>query len=108
MKLSELTYLILELNACIDSGKYNHLTWPEAAENTMEGDALSYLGEHITSDDIDLSPFEYDKAEEFNDLFKEIAIDNGARLRRKYGIENSALCYFIAMTTELIQQKNWS
>lgn len=108
MKLSELTYFILELNACIDSGKYNQLTWPEAAEMTTAGDALSYLAEHLASDDIDLSPFEYDKAEELNDLFKEIAIDNGARLRRKYGVENSALCYFIAMTTELIQQKKWS
>jgi hypothetical protein len=108
MKLSELTYFILELNACIDSGKYSHLTWPEAAEMATAGDTLSYFTDHLTSDDIDLSPFEYDKAKEFNDLFKEIAIDNGARLCRKYGVENSALCYFIAMTTELIQQKKWS
>ena len=106
MRLNKLTYLILEMNAAVDTGKYQSITLAEIEEHIDRKDLIPYLRERL-GNDVDLSLYDDDVAAEINEELHDILLAYGGRERRKWGIENSGLCLLIAWVNELIQQRRW-
>ena len=103
MKLNKLTYIILELNAALDTGKYDDVPLLEASQHIDAGDIVSWLGIRIP--DMDLSLLTAQDADEFQAGLADIFGGYAGAERRKWGVERRALCLLIAWTSELIQRK---
>jgi hypothetical protein len=108
IKLNYLTLLILEINALIDTGKYNNINIEIVKQKIYDENLIDYLAE-ITHEDSDFS-FHLAKGiygqykEIFNKEIKDICMAYGGSERRKWGIENSGLCLIVAWTNEIIQR----
>ena len=106
MKLVNLTYLVLELNAAIDSGRYGDLS-PEEVKNHIEGgDIIPWTRERL-GEGIDLSLLDEGTAREITEGLQRILGGYSGNERRKWGIENRGLCLLLAWANELIQQRGW-
>lgn len=115
MKVTALTYLILELNHLVDTGRYNDISIQDIHGAIEKKRALRFLKDRIGKD-IDLSllldssaygNFEDYYEQKLNDIFGGYAGEE----RRKWGVERLGLCLLIAWTNEIIQQGedlNWS
>ena len=104
MKLTDVTYLIFEINAAIDSGNYQNITLAEVREEALKGNLFPFLKSRL-GDDLDLSLYDLRRLQELSDALKGIAEVLEGRERRKTGVERSGLCVLIAYMTELIQRK---
>ena len=105
MTLTNLTYIILELNAAVDTGKYDDIPMSEASEHIQSGDVIAWL--KGKAPDIDLSLLSEESGSEYQSALQDIYGGYGGRERRKWGVERRALCLLIAWTNELIQQRRW-
>ena len=105
MTLTNLTYIILELNAALDTGKYDHIPMSEASQHIEAGDVLPWLKRMVP--EIDLSPLCEEIANEYQAALGDIYGGYGGSERRKWGVERRGLCLLIAWTNELIQQRRW-
>jgi hypothetical protein len=105
MTLTNLTYIIFELNAALDSGKYDHVPMSEASQHIESGDAISWLKREVP--EIDLGLLSEESAKEYEAALRDIYGGWGGSERRKWGVERRALCLLIAWTNELIQQRRW-
>jgi len=103
--LTNLTYIILELNAALDSGKYDHVPMSEASQHIKSGDVISWLKREAP--EIDLSLLREESAKEYEAALGDIYGGCGGSERRKWGVERRALCLLIAWTNELIQRRQW-
>jgi len=108
IKLTALTFLILEYNHLIDSGKYNSISIDDIHEAIKKKRIIPYLRE-ITSSDSDFSF--YDKngpysnfVEYYHEQMNQILEGYAGQERRKWGVEKSGLCLLLAWTNEIIQQ----
>jgi len=107
--LTALTFLILNTNSLIDTGKYQDISLEEIKKEIEKGTILEFLKSRVGKD-IDLSMYLH--TDTAYSGFKEFYIDElqkllggyGGRERRKWGIENSGLCLLLAWTNEIIQQ----
>ena len=106
MKLINLTYPIIEINAAIDTGKYNDISVDEIKEHIEIGDVFSHISE-LAGEDIDLSLLDDEVSAEITEALRDILYALGNQARRKWGVENSGLCLLIAWINELIQQRRW-
>jgi hypothetical protein len=132
MKLIYLTHFILNLNAAIDTGKYQDISLAKVGEHIEKGDLLRWLKKRL-GNDIDLSllmpeedlgapndiedktqwiknQVDHSKRAEIieDELIEGLqSIYNvyGADGKRKWGVKNSGLCLLIAWATTLIDQK---
>jgi hypothetical protein len=104
MILSDLTLIILELNAALDSGKYDDLTMEAASEHIEAGDVIAWLKSSVP--EVDLSLLTPETANEYQSALSDLYGGSGGR-ERKWGVKNRALCLLIAWTNELVQQKRW-
>lgn len=107
-KHTPFTFLILELNSLIDSGKYNDISIEEVYNWIDRKEILTSLYER-TGCEIDLSFFRKDGPHpDFFDLYHDqmYALSGGytGAHRKKWGVENLGLCLLLAWTNELIQQ----
>jgi hypothetical protein len=105
MKLNNLTYIVLELNAALDTGKYDELQMQEASQHIQSGDVVQWLQSSVP--DADLSLLAGEAANEYQSALAEIYGAYAGNERRKWGVERRALCLLIAWTNELIQQRRW-
>jgi hypothetical protein len=103
MKTVNLTYIILELNSALDTGRYDDLPMNEALENIAHGNVVSWLKRTVP--DVDLSLLSERTAFEYQSALADIQAAYGGKERRKWGVENRALCLLIAWTNELIQRQ---
>jgi hypothetical protein len=103
--LTNLTYIILELNAALDTGKYDDIPMSEASQHIEARDVLPWLKRKLP--DIDLSLLREETANEYEAALGDIYGGYGGSERRKWGVERRALCLLIAWTNELIQQRRW-
>ena len=108
IKLSALTYLILELNHLIDSNNYTHITINDIHKEIEKKQVIPFLTE-LARNDIDLSLYgEEGPYVGFVDFYHEQLFDIHACYvgdeRRKWGIENQGLCLLLAWTNEIIQR----
>jgi hypothetical protein len=105
MRLTNLTYIILELNAAVDTGKYDDIPMSEVSQHIESGDLVEWLKSEVP--EVDLSMLSGGLADEYQSALADIHGGNGGRERRKWGVEKRALCLLIAWTNELIQQRQW-
>lgn len=108
IKLTALTYLILELNHLIDSGKYNTITIEHVHDAIKKKCIIPYLIE-TTSEDSDFSLYSsegpYSKfVEYYHEQMSQIYGGYAGQERRKWGVEKLGLCLLLAWTNEIIQQ----
>jgi hypothetical protein len=105
MKLHTLTYIILEVNAALDTGKYDDLPMQEVSDHIEAGDVIAWLRRRVP--EADLSLLTEQDAQEYRAGLADIQGGYGGSERRKWGVENRGLCLMIAWTNELIQQRHW-
>lgn len=103
MKLHNLTYIILELNAALDTGKYDDVPMREASQHIEAGDVIPWLQDSVP--DADLSLLTPEAAIEYQSALADIYGGYAGNERRKWGVEKRALCLLIAWTNELVQQR---
>lgn len=105
MKLHSLTYIILETNAAIDTGKYDDVPVREVTKHIESGDVVAWLKTRVP--EMDLSLLRDQDEREYAVGLSDIYGGYAGQERRKWGIENRGLCLLIAWTNELIQQRFW-
>lgn len=108
VKLTALTLMVLELNHLIDSRKHDDISIDEVYSWIDAKQIIPALKERVGSD-ADLSMFgsegPYGNFSAFYDeQMSRMADAYGGDHRRKWGVENSGLCFLLAWTNELIQQ----
>jgi hypothetical protein len=103
--LTNLTYTILELNAALDTGKYDDIPMQEASQHIEAGDVIPWLQSKVP--DVDLSALTGEAANEYQSALADIYGGYAGNERRKWGVERRALCLLIAWTNELVQQRRW-
>jgi hypothetical protein len=97
MKPHKLSWVILQLNAALDTGEYDSLTVQEVGEELEEGDLIEWLKEKVP--DADLSFLSEDELDEYKWAIEDCHAAFGFRTR-KWGVNNRALCLLIAWTNE--------
>ena len=109
VKLSPFTLLAMELNAAIDSGKYNHIGIEEIKQHLEDGSIFNFLKQKV-GDDIDLSLLVSPDScypgfvDYYIERMQSMVNAYSGNERRKWGIENQGLCLLLAWTIEIIQQ----
>lgn len=105
MKLKTLTYIILEINAALDSGGYDDLPMQEVSQHIEAGDVVPWLKVRIPK--ADLSLLTEQNVHEYQAGLADIHGGYAGNERRKWGVANRGLCLLIAWTAELIQRGSW-
>jgi hypothetical protein len=100
-----LTWMLLELNHLLDTGKYDAISVDEVKKHIHAGTVLDFLQERA-AEDVDLSSYTttvYGNFKEFyGSYLRNIIYAYGGNERRKWGVENRGLCLLIAWTTEIL------
>ena len=102
-KLSNLTYLILHINACIDRGEHDDITIEKIEEHISDGDIFDFLKQN-TSMDLSLFGGEYYPIDSIVEELQSILNCYGGNERRKWGIEKKGLCLLLAWVNEILQR----
>lgn len=106
MNLRNLTNLIIQLNALIDTGKYSWISPVDVKRNIQTGEIFRYIAERGKAD-IDLSFLKENAEAEIIAELKNLLAANGGVERGKWGVANNGLSFLIAYVTELIQSGIW-
>ena len=108
MKISALTFIILQINSLIDSGKYSDVSISDIHDAIEGSGVLKFLKARAGSDidlSIHLGSNTYGNFEQFfEEQMKSIYAGYAGQESRKWGVENSGLCLVLAWTNEIIQQ----
>ena len=105
MKLHTLTYIVLEVNAALDTGKYDDILIKDISAQVEGGDVISWLRQQIP--DLDLSLLTQQDEKEYRECLADIHGAYEGSERKNWGVENRGLCLIVAWTTELIQRRVW-
>jgi hypothetical protein len=97
MKAFKYTFLLSELLAAADSGKYDTLGIDEVSRHANAGTIPSFLVDRFGRD-LDLSIFEADDWRELSELWSSLA--NAVDARRKFGVQNKGICLLMAYALE--------
>ena len=107
MKLLELTFLILELSALIDSEAHAGVGIDEVEDHIESGDLFTWLKTRFPT--LDLSIYaptaSRNVGEEITAALDRILGGYKGKERRKWGIQNNGICLLLSWTNELIQQR---
>ena len=103
MRLRDLSLVILDLNAALDSENFDDYTMEEAKDQVEKMSVFEDLwarGFNQPSFDEAVIP---ELEQEWNDIWSAFAGDE----RRKWGVKNGGLCLLIAWTGEILQVGAW-
>jgi hypothetical protein len=107
MTLTDLTFLILNLNSLVDRDLHKGVSLDEAKQHIERGDVLDWL-EKKFGVDMDLSIYrDRPSAHEITEGLRQILGGNNGRERRKWGVEHNGICLLVAWVNELVQQRTW-
>lgn len=106
MRVSDLTLLILELNAALDTGKYDDIALEPVSRAIERKQVFAFLKANV--EDVGNYPRAELQAEISEALYR-IWGGYAGNERRKWGVQNRGLCLLIAWVNEIIQQgSGWS
>ena len=106
MTLSELTFLILNLNSLVDGGYHEGVPMEEAKTHIDRGDVFDWLSQKFAGHiDLSIYPANGKTRGEITKGLQDILGGNSGRERRKWGVENNGICLLIAWVNELVQQR---
>jgi hypothetical protein len=95
------TFLLFELNALLDTGKYNSVTIESVKEAISTRSVPSYL-KRISGGELDVSLLQTD---DWNALYSEWEdMSNAIDAERKMGVRRNGICLLIAYLTESLQR----
>ncbi|BBO86802.1 hypothetical protein DSCO28_73680 (plasmid) [Desulfosarcina ovata subsp. sediminis] len=109
IKLTTLSYVLFEINAVLDTGKYDHISIDDIHREIENGTVLRFIAKEA-AEDIDLSLILDRDSDELNfektytRHLQSIYGGYAGQERRKWGVENKGLCLLIAWTIEIIQR----
>ena len=106
MKLIELTFLVLQLNAEVDAGRT--ATLAEVHQHISAGDLFEWLKQRFPQMDLSVNTA---PGRDGAGIVSELqALQGGYRgsERGKWGVENNGLCLLIAWVNELLQQRKFT
>ncbi len=106
MQLVRLTTMILNLNAALDSGKYDDISLAEVKTHIERDDIVPWLRERVP--DVDISWWSEEDIREYGEVLLSIHGGHAGDERKKWGVQNKGLCLLLAWTNELVQQRNWT
>jgi len=108
--LTDLTFLILQLNAVVDEDLHRGIPMDEVQRHIEAGDLFAWLATRF-GNSIDLSLYgpgaRPEVAAEITEGLNSILGGYQGRERRKWGVENNGICLLIAWVNELVQQRAW-
>jgi len=104
LKLTDVTLLLFEVNAALDTGKHEGFPTAGVKQHIRAGDLVTYLQNELSSD-VDLSFYKEETAAALVSELKDLEGGVNGRERKKFGVERNGLCLLIAYLTELIQRK---
>src|SRR5690349_19336859 len=104
MEISRLTYILLILNAALDTGEYDDITMVEVRDRIEAGNVLFWLKSRIPV--LDFSLLKADEVAEYEASLADIRESYGGMEGRKWGVRKRGLCLLIAWTNEIIQRKD--
>jgi len=102
MRITNLTFLALNLNGALDTGKYGIVSFKEVADHIEAGTIFDFLETRLAGD-IDLSIFDAEKRKVLTTEWQDMLAAVNAR--RKFGVEKNGLCLLIAYLLEGIQRR---
>jgi hypothetical protein len=104
MNIFHLFYVMSTLNSAIDSGRFAGITVEDICRHIEQGDLISYLevrlGQRANFKLFEICP-DYEKAFTLK-LQAMLPVFKG-RIEHKLGIQNSGLCFLIALIIQVIQ-----
>lgn len=109
VQLRALTMLILEINALIDSGKYDNITVDEVCQWIKNENIIQSLATRA-GEDVDLSVLLGDRGvysssiHLYHSYMKGMLDAHGCSGERKWGVKNKGLCLLLAWANEMLQQ----
>lgn len=106
MRLNQLTYFIMEVNAAIDTGKYLDIGIEDVERQIESHNLIPWLKNRCGAD-VDFSLFDEFAAEGLNRRLDSILGGYKGNERRKWAIQNSGLCLLVVWAAELIQRGEW-
>jgi hypothetical protein len=98
-----LTYLLLQLNSLLDSGRYDKITVEEVENSIEDGTILGFLHERA-GQDVDLSILDADFESVFVGHLQDILGAYRGKESRKWGVRQRGLCLLIGWTVEILQR----
>jgi hypothetical protein len=97
--------MILNLNHCIDSGKYDDITIQEVYRHMEDGTVFEFLRDRLGTD-FDEGGFSLDQdfKPQFINYLKRMHNAYSGDEQKKWGVGKKGLCLLLAWTNELLQQ----
>ncbi len=103
IKFWKLTVFVQEINAAIDTGKYQNIT-PEEVEQHIEAkDLFTFLKKRLGEDFKNVSVYDSQDVQEITALLYNMWSTYSGKEYRKWGVEKSGLCLLIAWVTEAMK-----
>lgn len=102
MKLTTLTYIILELNAALDTGVYDKLGLSDVQKAIEQKSVIPWLRKNVPT--ADLSLLDQASIDVYHDHLAEIFGGYSGKERKKWGVERRGICLLIAWTNEIVQR----
>jgi hypothetical protein len=103
MEAFKYRWLLWELIAATDTGKYDALEFEEVHRHASAGSIQAFLRDHFDEEDITWSFLE---PQDWSDLAKEWAdLANAIDAQRKFGVENKGVCLLMVYTLEGLQRQ---
>ncbi len=100
---SMLTYLLFELNSCVDGWGSDALSIEQVKKHVASGDVFQFLSARFDGH-VDLSLMDAQQIEILVRNLQDLELALGGQDRRKFGVEKSGLCLLLAWTVELLQR----
>ena len=100
MKASKYRFLLWELIAALDSGKYDSLEIEEVKRHANAGTIPAFLVDRFGAD-LDFSIFEAQDWTAIGETWASIA--NAIDAKRKFGVENKGISLLLAYTLQSLQ-----
>lgn len=106
--LSTLAFVGFEINAALEKGRGEDVTFEDIYENLQNGNILGFLTNRIPGEfDFSLFPPGSEQSTALNYVLNEVAGGLEGRERRKVGIEKSGLHLLMAFILEALQARYW-
>lgn len=106
MRLSTLTYFVLEVNAALDTGLFDDISIGEVQQHIESKDVIPWLSKAL-GEEIDLSLFDDESTNTLHEQLLDILGGYKGQEGRKWGVEHRGLCLLVAWGVECIQRKDW-
>ena len=95
-------WMILQLNAALDTGRYDSLPVDEALAHVGARDVVPWLKQRVPDVDMSVMELQPNKVDQYHEALGRIHEAYAGDEARKWLVSNRGLCLLIAWTNELL------